>query len=162
MLRSPMTMSASPRTSGSISLAMSRPDVLVVGVGVDDEVGAELQRRVDAGHEGGGQALAAPEPDHVLHAVRARDLGRAVARPVVDDEHLDAVDARQASRQVAQRARKRLGLVEAGDLDDQLGHGPHDYAPTSFSITPSQVICRARVHPLSPCEAAVRRAPAYG
>ena len=100
MLRSPMTMSASPREQRREQPAMSRAGVLVVGVGVDDEVGAELERRVDAGHERRGQALAAPEPDDVMDAVRARDLGGAVARPVVDDEHLDDVDAREAPRQI--------------------------------------------------------------
>ena len=37
--------------------------VLVVGVGVDDHVGAGAQRRLDAGGERPREALVAPEPD---------------------------------------------------------------------------------------------------
>jgi len=58
----------------------------------------------------------------VRDAVSPRDISGAVARPVVDDEDLDAVDARQAPRQVRQRPRQRLGLVEARNLDDEGGH----------------------------------------
>ena len=43
------------RSRRGISLAR----VLVVGVGVDDDVGAQAQAGVEAGHEARGQALAA-------------------------------------------------------------------------------------------------------
>ena len=95
--------------------------VLVVGVGVDDDVGAQAQAGVEAGHEAGGQPLAPREAHHVVGAVRARDLRRAVGGAVVDDQHLDHVDARGSARGMA---RERLGqrrlLVQARDLDDQL------------------------------------------
>ena len=86
MLRSPMTMSAWPESSGSTSLAMSVADVLIVGVGVDDDVGAGFQAGVDAGAERRREPLAAAEADDVMHAVRARDTGGVVARAVVDHE----------------------------------------------------------------------------
>ena len=53
--------------------------VLVVGVGVDDHVGAQLQRGVEAGLEGGGEALVVGQPDEVVGAVlrgRPRPWGR--------------------------------------------------------------------------------------
>ena len=59
--------------------------VLIVGVGVDDEIGAGLEARVDARHERRGQALAAAEAHDVRDAVRARHGDRVVARAVVDD-----------------------------------------------------------------------------
>ena len=71
-------------------------------------------------------------------AAGARDVRRAVARPVVDDQDLDDVDAGNALRQVRERRRQRLRLVEARNLDDELFHD------NSFSITPSQVTVRAR------------------
>ena len=133
-----MQMSASPASSGQQQRDVAA-GVLVVGVGVDDVVGAQLERGVDAGSEGRGQPLAAAEADHVVDAAGAGDLGRAVARAVVDHQPLDDVDAGDGGRQVAQRAGERLGLVQARDLDDQLGH-----APTSRSMTPSQVTSAAR------------------
>ena len=62
------------------------------------------------------------KPDDVIDAVGARDVRRAVARPVVDDEHLDDVDAGNATRQIGERRRQRLRFVEARDLDDELHH----------------------------------------
>ncbi len=82
-------------------------EVLVVGVGVDDDVGAELQRRVEAGLEAGRQALVVRQLDDVVDAVRARDLDRAVGRAVVDHEHLDLVEARDRSGQIGERRGKR-------------------------------------------------------
>ena len=86
-------MSASPATIGATSFGMSRPVVLVVGVGVDDHVGAELERRVEPRLEAGGEALVVRQPDDVVDAVRARDLDGPVGRAVVDHEPLDGVEA---------------------------------------------------------------------
>ena len=94
--------------------------VLVVGVGVDDDVGAELERGVEPGLEGGGEALVVRQPDDVVDAVRARDLDRAVGRAVVDHEPLDLVHARNLAREVGERPGELLFLVLAGDLDDEL------------------------------------------
>ena len=68
-------------------------EVLVVGVGVDDDVGAELQRGVEAGLEGRGQAPVVRQPHDVVDAVLARDLHRAVGGAVVDHEPFDLLDA---------------------------------------------------------------------
>ena len=94
--------------------------VLVVGVGVDDHVGAELQARVQAGLEARGEALVVGEADDVVDAQLARHLDRAVGRAVVDHEPLHLVDAGKLARQVGERRRQRQLLVEARDLDDQL------------------------------------------
>jgi hypothetical protein len=94
--------------------------VLVVGVGVDDDVGAELQRGVEPRLEAGGQALVVRQLDDVVDAVGARDLDRAVGRAVVDDEPLDRFEAGDLTGEVCQRGGQRLLLVEAGDLDDEL------------------------------------------
>ena len=70
-----------------------RAVVLVVGVGVDDHVGAELERGVEAGLEAVREALVVRQPDDVVDAVGARHLDGAVGRAVVDDEPLDGVEA---------------------------------------------------------------------
>ena len=74
------------------------PVVLVVGVGVHDHVGAELEAGVEPGLERGGQAAIVGEPDDVVHAVLARHLHRAVGRAVVDHEPLHGVHPRATSR----------------------------------------------------------------
>ena len=70
--------------------------VLVVGVGVDDHVGAELQAGVEAGLEAGGQALVVGQAHDVVHAVRAGHLDGVVGGAVVDDQPLDASRRREA------------------------------------------------------------------
>jgi hypothetical protein len=99
-----------------------RAAVLVVGVGVDDQVGAELQAGVESRLECGGQAAVVGQADELLDTVLAGDLDGSIGRAVVDHEQLDLIHALDAARQVGDRARKRRLLVEAGDLDDQL-HG---------------------------------------
>ena len=121
--RSPTTMSASPATIGAHQRRDVAPVVLVVGVGVDDHVGAELEAGVEARLEAVREALVVRQPDDVVDAVLARDVDRAVGRPVVDDEPLDDVEPVHLAGQVVQRDGERFLLVQAGDLDDQL-HGP--------------------------------------
>ena len=120
--RSPITMSTWPARMGATRRGMSRAGVLVVGVGVDDHVGAELERRVEPGREGARQPGVHGEAQQIGRAGAPRDLGRAVGRAVVDDEGLDDVDAGNAARQRRQRLGEHLLLVEARDLDDELPH----------------------------------------
>ena len=94
--------------------------VLVVGVGVDDHVGAQLQGGVQAGLEGGGQALVVGQAHDVVDAVRACHLNRVVGRAVVDHQPLDGVEPVQLAGQGGQRGGKLGGLVPTRDLDDQL------------------------------------------
>jgi hypothetical protein len=95
-------------------------DVLVVGVGVDDDIGPELERRVDPRLEGGGEPLVVGELDDVVDAVGPRHVDRAVGRAVVDHQPLDLIDTRHMARQVGQRGRELVLFVEARDLDDEL------------------------------------------
>ncbi len=97
-----------------------RAVVLVVGVGVDDHVGAELQGGVDAGLEARREALVVGQAHEVVDAVGARDGDRLVGRAVVDDQPLDDVESVHLAGQVGERLGKLVCLVEAGDLDDEL------------------------------------------
>ena len=101
--------------------------VLVVGIGVDDDVGAELERGVEARLEGRREALVVGQPDDVVDALLAGDVDGAVGRAVVDDQQLDRVEALDLARQIADRRRQGGLLVEAGDLDDQLHAGRSGY-----------------------------------
>ena len=114
-------MSASPREDRRDQLGDVAAVVLVVGVGVDDHVGAELERRVEAGLEartrgpccwsgarcGRRRARGRPRPCGRWSRRRSR-----ATRPSSKPGDL--------ARQVGQRDRERLLLVQAGDLDDEL------------------------------------------
>ncbi len=107
--------------------------VLVVGVGVHDHVGAEPERRLEAGHEGRREAAVGGVAHHVVGAAGARGLGGAVGRAVVDHQPLDAVEARHRARQLRQRRGKLRRLVEAGNLDDELAPPPVRHGPSSVA-----------------------------
>ena len=126
-------MSASPRRIGATSLGMSAPVVLVVGVGVDDHVGAELEAGVEPRLEARGQPLVVGELDDVVDAVGSRDLDGGVGGAVVDDQPLDRVEPLDLAGQVRRASAGSCAfLVETGDLDDQL-HGPRGASPTARS-----------------------------
>ena len=101
---------------------VGRP-VLVVRVGVDDDIGAELECRVETDRKGAREAEIHGEPEEVRGTRPARDTGRPVGRAVVDDERLDAREARQGAREGRQRGGEVILLIEARNLDDEL-HGP--------------------------------------
>ncbi len=94
--------------------------VLVVAVGVDDDIGAEPEAGVDAGAEGARQALVVLVADDVVDADLARHRDRAVGRAVVDDEDLDRIDAVDRARNVGDGLRQRRLFIETRNLYDQL------------------------------------------
>ena len=116
-------MSALPASIGSTSLGMSVAGYWVVGVRVHDHVGAQLQRRVEPGLEGRRQPLVVSETHEMFDAVAPRNLNGPVRRTVVDNEPLDPIEPGELPWQLGEDPRKRLFLVQAGDLDDQ-PHGP--------------------------------------
>jgi hypothetical protein len=97
--------------------------VLVVAVGVHHDVRAVPERVVDAVAERPGQPHVAGVVDEVPHTEAARQLDRAVRGPVVDDQDLYLVDARNAPWNRGKHLRKGFFLVQAGNLHEQL-HGP--------------------------------------
>ena len=73
-----------------------------------------------AGLKAGGQPLVVRQAHEVIDAVRARDGDRVVGGAVVDDQPLHAIEALDLARQVGERLRELIGLVEAGNLNDEL------------------------------------------
>ena len=62
--------------------------VLAIGIGVDDDICATLEGRIDPGREGHRQASVNREPNHP-GARLAGHLGGLVAGAVIDDQDLD-------------------------------------------------------------------------
>ena len=94
--------------------------VLIVGVGVDDDVRAEAECGVDAGQEGGCKSAMRLELHDVRRAGFARGVGGVVGGAVVDDDGFDGGDAVDFLRNIAKRLRDRRFFVEGGDLNDKL------------------------------------------
>jgi hypothetical protein len=93
--------------------------ILIVTVGVDDDICAQAKAGIDAGAEGAGQAAVPRMADVVVDPGRPRDLCGAVGGAVIDHQDLDDIDALDPPRNVRHRLWQRLLLVEARDLDDE-------------------------------------------
>src|SRR5690606_4975695 len=61
--------------------------ILVVGVGVYDDVCTAFEARLDAEHERRSEAAIVGEPDDVVHAVLSRDVARVVGAAVINDQN---------------------------------------------------------------------------
>ena len=96
--------------------------VLVVGIGVDDDIGAFGQGLVQTAAEGGSQPAIAAVPHHVVDAVLARDLRGAIAAAIVDDEVFDHIDAGHFLGETGDRLWQVVRLVKRGYLDNEFAH----------------------------------------
>ncbi len=96
--------------------------VLVVGVGIDNDVGAEAQARVDAGLVGICQAAPGGVTDDVIDPGSPGAGHGLVGATVVDEQYFDDVDARDTAWHVADDFGDGFFFVERRDLDNQL-HG---------------------------------------
>src|SRR5256885_13893424 len=86
-------------------------------------------------------------------AVCARHLPRPVGRAVIADEPLDGVEALDLARQVRQRLRQLLRLVEAWNLDDEL-HRDHCLDLASGQYPKAQAMSWAPGAWAAPCRPA--------
>ena len=97
--------------------------ILVIGIGVDDDVGAETKGSVETGHEAVGEAAPSPEPYDVVGAVLTGHGRRAIGRSIVHDENLHHVDSGDLTGDGREGRGQRAFLVQGRDLDDEL-HRP--------------------------------------
>lgn len=94
--------------------------VLVIGIGVDDDIRATCQTGFDTRREGIGKATIAGMSYDVVNAVFLGDLDRFIRASVIDDQLFDAVEVCDGPRQITQRYRQCFGFVVARNLDNQL------------------------------------------
>ena len=91
--------------------------VLVVRVGIDDEVRAEFETGVQPSLERRCQSAVLRELHHVIDAMGTRDLNGRIGRSVIDDQPFHHVYSWHAARQGAERHGKLILLIETRNLD---------------------------------------------
>ena len=96
--------------------------VLVVAIGVDDDVGPMGQRVVHAHAEGGGETAVAPKTQDMVGAALLCYFDGAVGTAIVDDEVFDGANAGNLTRKIGKRLLQGIFLVKARDLDEE-AHG---------------------------------------
>jgi phosphatidyl-myo-inositol dimannoside synthase len=94
-------------------------EVLVIRIRVDDDICSEKQAGLDAGHKSLGKAAIHGVPHDMVNPQLPSDFGSVVSRTIVDDKPLHTVEPIDSARQIIQCDAERIGLIEAGDLNDQ-------------------------------------------
>jgi len=110
----------SPRENRHHEPGDVRAVVLVVGIGVHDHIGPELQAGVQTRLESRRQTLVVRQAHDVVDPVCACHRDRLIGRSVVDDQPFHRIEALERARQVRERPGELIGLVEAGNLNDEL------------------------------------------
>ena len=98
--------------------------VLVVRIGVHDDVRPELQGCPESRHVGPCEPLVALEADDMVHAAFARHLHGGVGASVVHDKPLYFVESAHLAGKLRQGRGEGRGLVVAGNLDDEFQFAP--------------------------------------
>ena len=94
--------------------------VLVVGVGVDDDVRAIGDRGFETGHERRRESAIDRMPHDAIDAEAFGDSRGVVRGAVVDDQPFDGVATGNLARKMRDRRRQRSRFVVTRNLDDQL------------------------------------------
>ena len=113
---------------------------MIVGVGVDDDVGFQAQACLESGKKRAGEALMSRQYYHVMYAMCARNRGGGIRASVVDDQPFDLINAWDFNGQAGQRDREGLLLVVAGNLDYQLGHRPVGVRRESSALASKRMV----------------------
>lgn len=96
------------------------PAVLVVRVGVDDDIGAEFDGALQTRREAGGKAFVPGEAEDVLGAGGTGVSDGVIYAAIVDDEDFDLIDAGDSAGDIRDGRGDGLFLVVARYLDDEL------------------------------------------
>ncbi len=94
--------------------------ILIVRIGVDDDVGAEFEAVLYAHRKGSCKAPVLAQGHDVVGTGGARDFDGSIRRSIIDDEDFNLVDAHDFLRKLPKHRGKRLLFVETGDLDDEM------------------------------------------
>src|SRR5436309_8235174 len=73
--------------------------VLIVAIGVDDDVGTRAQRRFDAGAECVAESASLRQSHDMRDAMGTCDVRRAVRTSIIDDEPFDAIESAELAGQ---------------------------------------------------------------
>ena len=97
--------------------------VLIVGVSIYDDVGAQFQASIETRFEGRAKTLVVNKLDNMVDSQFPSPLDGLIRGSIVDDEHLDLVDSRNLPWQPLKRGRQSGFLIETGNLDDKFHTG---------------------------------------
>lgn len=92
--------------------------ILVIGICVDDDVGAEPQTGIQAMLEGVSQSHIFAVLDDVMNTKLPCNFGRAICAAIVNDEYLDAVNSRNGRGKFGNSGGQCFCFVIAGNLDN--------------------------------------------
>ena len=129
--------------------------VLVVCIGVDDNVRTQPQASVQTSHKATCQTLVPPERHDMVKSQFSRPLYRLVPAAVVDDQILNGIDAVNVTGQVIVRQFQCFLLIVTWYLNDQF-HILLPFLHISEPLMPLRI-----PHPATGFPAPVHRPPSH-
>ena len=80
--------------------------ILVVAVGINDDVSPQDQAAIDPGSKGMAQAAVARKPDDVVSTVFECHRYGSIGASIIDDQDFDTIDTGNVPRNIADRGRQ--------------------------------------------------------
>ena len=108
---------------GGDQLADLAARILVVRVGVDDDVRPEGERKLHTADERARETAVAAVPQDVIRATFQRHVGSVISRTVIYHQYYHFVNPGKLPRDIGKHHRQMPGFVVGRDLDDEF----HDY-----------------------------------
>jgi hypothetical protein len=111
-----------PGQNGGDELRDLPAGVLVIAIGVDNDVGPQFEAGIQPGLKGFGQPLVADVPNNVIDPQPAGHLHGAVGGTVIDNQHRHRFDAGNGAGQIGQGEGQSVFFIKTGNLDNEF-HG---------------------------------------
>jgi len=97
--------------------------VLIVRIGIDDNICSLAQALFDTRHKSFGKSLVVFKVDDVVYTALFGNLDSIICAAVVDDKPLYRIETFDLSWQCPKCNGKCFGLIVTGDLDDKFHKG---------------------------------------
>ena len=119
--------------------------VLVVGIGVNDQIRPQPQAGLQPGSKGNCQPGMVRQAQHMVHPAGARSFRCSVRAAVIDHQKFDFVHPVDLARQLSHCLWQGFGLVITRDLNDKFHAG--DWAPVVKSFKPKYITAPVQTCP---------------
>ena len=92
--------------------------ILIISIGIDNDVRAQPQASIQAGLECLGQPAVLRMTNNMIHAQGFGYRYRIIMAAVINNQRFQAVNARDTGRQPGQGIRQCLGFIKTGNLNN--------------------------------------------
>jgi len=123
------------------------PTILIIAIGVHDNICAKLQALIDPDRKGMGQSAIKWQPYDMVNAARPGNFRSPIRTAVIDDQKFDFIEAFYFTRQIPNRKRQCFCFIETRNLNNQLQNQPLTtiisikFACRTMGLIPADHLC---------------------